>query len=157
MKDAMEVAAWFHKIFKERYFIEIMNNGLDIQRMQMQGAIDIANRMGLPLVATSDAHYVDKDDAETQDVLLCISTGKFRTDVQRMKMEGNQFYLRTPEEMYEHFPGLDSAVARSQEIADSVAIDLELGKRHFPTYSLPPSERQMSIFASFASRAQGTL
>jgi DNA polymerase-3 subunit alpha len=70
-------------------------------------------------------------------VLLCISTGKFRTDTNRMKMEGDQFYLRSQEEMYAHFPGLESAVARSQEIADSVDIDLELGKRHFPTYAVP--------------------
>lgn len=141
MQDAMEVAAWFQKIFQDRYFIEIMNNGVEIQRMQMQGAIEIANRMGLPLVATSDAHYVDKEDADTQDVLLCINTGKFRTDTNRMKMDGNQYYLRSPEEMYRCFPGLDEAVARSQQIADSVDIDLELGKRHFPTYQLPP-ERQ---------------
>lgn len=137
MQDAMEVAAWFHKIFGDRYFIEVMNNGVEIQRLQMQGAIDIANRMGLPLVATSDAHYVDKEDADTQDVLLCINMGKFRTDANRMKMDGNQYYLRSPNEMYECFPGLESAVARSQEIADSVDIDLELGKRHFPTYQLP--------------------
>lgn len=138
MKEAMDIASWFQRVFKDRYFIEIMNNNLPIQKMQMQGAIDVANRMGLPLVATSDAHYVDKDDAESQDVLLCISTGKFRTDSSRMKMEGDQFYLRSPEEMYQHFPGLDEAVARSQQIADSVSIDLELGKRYFPNFTLPP-------------------
>ncbi len=89
-------------------------------------------------MATSDAHYVDREDADAQDVLLCISTGRFRSDVNRMQMEGDQFYLRTPNEMYEHFPGLEDAVARSQQIADTVDIDLELGKRYFPTFSLPP-------------------
>ncbi len=137
-QDAIEVAQWFHGVFGDRYFIEIMNNNLPIQRQQLEGAVDIANRLGLPLVATSDAHYVDQSDAEIQDVLLCINTGKFRTDVQRMKMEGDQFFLRSPEEMYASFPGLESAVARSQEIADSVDIELELGKRNFPRYSLPP-------------------
>ncbi len=145
MREAMDIASWFHKLFGDRYFIEIMNNGIPIQRMQMQGAIDIANRMGLPLVATSDAHYVDQEDAEMQDVLLCISTGKFRTDSNRMKMEGDQFYLRPPEEMYKNFQGLEEAVARSQTIADTVDIDLELGKRHFPTYRLP-AERQPDEF-----------
>ena len=80
-----------------------MNNNLPIQRQQLEGAVDIANRLGLPLVATSDAHYVDQADAEIQDVLLCINTGKFRTDAQRMKMEGDQFFLRSPEEMYAIF------------------------------------------------------
>ncbi len=57
-----------------------MNNGVDIQRPQLKGAVEVANRVGLPLVATSDCHYVDRDDAEAQDVMLCINTGKFRTD-----------------------------------------------------------------------------
>ncbi|MEL7497533.1 MAG: DNA polymerase III subunit alpha [Planctomycetota bacterium] len=135
--QAKEVAAWFHKLFGDRYFIEIMNNDVDIQRPQLEGAVRIANEMGLPLVATSDCHYVDRDDAEAQDVMLCINMGKYRTDTQRMKMEGDQFYLRPPEEMYRHFPGLEHAVARSQEIADSVDIQLELGERYFPIFDLP--------------------
>lgn len=138
MKEAVEIAQWFHKLFGDRYFIEIMNNGVEIQRLQLQAAVDVANKVGLPLVATSDTHYVDREDAEAQDVLLCINTGKFRTDTNRMKMEGNQFFLRSPAEMYDCFPGLESAVARSQEIADTVQIDLELGKRHFPTFTVPP-------------------
>lgn len=137
LRDATETAGWFHKLFGDRYFIEIMNNGLDIQSRQLEGAVDIAKRMGLPLVATSDTHYVDREDAEAQDIMLCINTGKFRTDSSRMKMENDQFYLRSQEDMYGSFPGLDDAVARSQEIADTVDIDLELGKRHFPTYKIP--------------------
>ena len=137
LAQGAEVAKWFHGVFGERYFIEIMNNGIEIQREQLKGAVEIANSIGIPLVATSDCHYVDREDAEAQDVMLCINTGKFRTDAQRMKMEGDQFYLRGPEEMYERFPGLEDAVARSQEIADTVDIQLELGKRFFPVYELP--------------------
>jgi DNA polymerase-3 subunit alpha len=140
LKEAMDTAGWFHKVFGDRYFIEVMNNGLDIQRLQLEGAVDIAKRMGLPLVTTCDAHYVDPEDAEAQDVMLCINTGKFRTDTNRMRMENNTFYLRKPEEMYAHFPGLEDAVARSQEIANTVDIDLELGKRNFPVYALPPGK-----------------
>lgn len=136
-KEAKEIAGWFHRVFGDRYFIEVMNNNLSIQRQQLEGAVDIAQKMGLPVVATSDAHYADREDAEIQDVLLCINTGKFRTDSARMKMEGDQFYLRSPEEMYASFPGMEDAVARSQEIANTVDIDLELGKRHFPVYPLP--------------------
>jgi DNA polymerase-3 subunit alpha len=138
MADAATVAQWFERVFKDRFFVEVMNNGLEIQRQQMQGAMDVANRMGLPIVATSDAHYIDQEDADVQDVLLCISTGKFRTDRNRMQMEGDQFFLRSPEQMYDAFQGLDEIVARSQQIADSVDIQLELGTRNFPSYSLPP-------------------
>jgi DNA polymerase-3 subunit alpha len=140
MKQAMEVAAWFHKTFGDRYFIEIQNNGLEIQRIALEGAVDVARRMGLPMVATSDAHYVNREDAEAQDVLLCINTGKFRTDTQRMRMEGDQFYLRSGEEMYAALKGHEEALAQSQRIADSVDIQLELGKRHFPKYPLPPEK-----------------
>ena len=136
-QQAREIAGWFHKVFGDRYFIEIMNNDVGIQRMQLEGAVEIAKRMGLPLVATSDTHYVDPEDAEAQDILLCINTGRFRTDTSRMKMENDQFFLRSPEQMYEKFPGLEDAVARSQEIADSVDIDLELGKHFFPKFECP--------------------
>ncbi|MCG8587037.1 MAG: DNA polymerase III subunit alpha, partial [Pirellulales bacterium] len=131
------IAGWFHSVFGERYYLEIQNNGLEIQQLAMEGTVDLANRMGLPLVATSDAHYVRQGDAEAQDILLCINTGKYRTDTNRMKMEGSEFYLRDPAAMYEAFPNHTDAVRRSQEIADSVDLELDLGKRFFPSYDLP--------------------
>ncbi|GAA4432084.1 DNA polymerase III subunit alpha [Bremerella cremea] len=140
IKEAEETAGWFHNVFGNRYFVEIMNNGLDIQKLQLDGAVDIAKKLGMPLVATSDTHYVDQSDAEAQDILLCVNTGKFRTDASRMKMENDQFYLRTPDDMYSSFPGLEDACARSQEIADTVDIDLELGKRHFPSFKIPDNK-----------------
>ncbi|MEM6689650.1 MAG: DNA polymerase III subunit alpha, partial [Planctomycetota bacterium] len=142
-KQAREIAGWFHNVFGDRYFIEIMNNGLDIQRMQLEGAVDLANRMGLPLVATSDCHYVDQGDSEAQDIMLCINTGRYRTDTSRMKMENDQFFLRSSEQMYENFPGLEDACARSQEIADSVDIDLELGKYYFPNFECPDKKEPL--------------
>ena len=106
LREAKEVAAWFHQLFGDRYFIEIMNNNVDIQRPQLEGAVELANQMGLPLVATSDCHYVDREDAEAQDVMLCINMGKFRTDSARMKMEGSEFYLRPPEENVSKLSGV---------------------------------------------------
>jgi len=137
LDEAKDVAKWFHQLFGDRYFLEIMNNNVDIQKPQLQGAVEVAKSVGLPLVATSDCHYVDQEDAQAQDVMLCINMGRFRTDASRMKMEGNQFYLRPPEEMYRNFSGLEDAVARSQEIADTVDIQLELGERFFPVFDLP--------------------
>jgi len=134
---ACEVAAWFHEVFGDRYYIEIQNNGLEIQRLAMQGAVEVARRLDIPLVATSDVHYVLREDADAQDILLCVNTGKFRTDAKRMRMETNEFYLRSPEEMYAAFPGMEDALGRSQEIADRVDVELELGRRHFPVYSPP--------------------
>jgi len=136
-KQAIEVASWFRDVFGDRYYIEIQNNGLPIQQEAVEGAVQVARRLGLPLVATSDAHYLQREDAAVQDVLLCINTGKYRTDVNRLRMEGDQFYLRSPEEMYAAFPGLEEAVERSQAVADQIDVQLELNQRHFPVFPLP--------------------
>jgi DNA polymerase-3 subunit alpha len=146
LDDALDVARWFQQLFGDRYFIEIMNNGVEAQRLALAGSVAVSRKLGVPLVATSDCHYVDPQDAEAQDVMLCINTGKFRADRSRLRMDGNEYFLRSPQEMYGAFPGLEDAVARSQQIADSVHIDLELGKRHFPTYSPLPPERTAEQF-----------
>jgi DNA polymerase-3 subunit alpha len=137
IKDATEVAQYFHGIFKNNFYIEIQNNGLDIQRLCAAGAIDIANKLGLPLVATCDAHYLTQKDAAAHDVLLCINTGKTRDDVNRIRYGSDLFYVRAPEEMYRLFPEHAEAVKRTQEIADGVDIQLDFKKRHFPVYEPP--------------------
>ncbi|TWT47469.1 DNA polymerase III subunit alpha [Botrimarina hoheduenensis] len=137
LQRGAEITGWFSRVFGDRYFLEIQDNGVEIQRAAKELTIELANRQGLPLVATSDAHYVNREDAEAQDVLLCINTGRFRTDTNRMRMEGDQFYLRSAEDMYAAMPDVADAVARSQTIADSVDLDLELGKRYFPTFTTP--------------------
>ncbi|HEY7155606.1 MAG TPA: PHP domain-containing protein, partial [Gemmataceae bacterium] len=73
MAEAEKICAWFAKLFGKDFYVEVQNNGIDVQRLCAQGAIDIAKRMGLPLVATSDAHYLTRDDAPAHDVLLCIN------------------------------------------------------------------------------------
>ena len=142
LAQAREVAGWFQKTFGDRYFIEIQDNGLEIQRQVTEAALEIAQELGIPPVATCDCHYVNREDAEAQDILLCVNTGRFRSDASRMKMDSSEFYLKSPQEMHAAFAGLErglvqSAVARSQQIADSVAIDLDLGKRHFPGFDVP--------------------
>ena len=140
IEKARGIAGWFHGIFGTRYFIEIQDNGLEIQRLAKEAAVEVASRMGLPTVVTSDAHYVRQEDAVAQDVLLCINTGKFRTDANRMRMEGDQFFLRSAAEMFAALPEQAEALGRSQEIANSVDIDLQLGKRHFPAFLVPDAK-----------------
>ncbi|NLX57422.1 MAG: DNA polymerase III subunit alpha [Planctomycetaceae bacterium] len=137
MQEAIRVAQWYHGVFGDRYYIEIQNNESEIQRQTLDESVAVARQLGLPLVATCDTHYVDRADSEVQDVLLCINTGRFRTDTSRMRMDSDQYYLRSAEEMYRAFPDQPDAVARSQEIADRVDLQLELGKRHFPVFDVP--------------------
>ena len=142
LNQGRDVAGWFQKLFGDRYFIEVQDNGLDLQQQVTAAAVELSNEMGIPPVATCDCHYVNREDAEAQDILLCVNTGRFRNDASRMRMDSTEFYLKSPSEMYESFAGHDrqwvnNAVGMSQKIADSVSIELELGKRHFPGFDLP--------------------
>jgi DNA polymerase-3 subunit alpha len=145
LDEATQLAAWFHQLFGDHFYVEIQNNGLDLQRRCAEGAIDIARRLGLPLVATSDAHYLCQADSSAHDVLLCINTGKTRGDENRLRYGSDQFYVRAPAEMYELFPDHEGAVQRSQEIADGCAIDLDFKARHFPVFT-PPAGKDPEDF-----------
>jgi DNA polymerase-3 subunit alpha len=136
-EEAEELAHRFNQMFPGRFFVEIQNNGLDLQKRCAEGAIAIANRNGFPLVATCDAHYLCQADAAAHDVLLCINTSKTLNDANRMRYGSDQFYVRPPAEMYAMFPDQASAVKRSQEIADSVDIQLDFKQRHFPVFTPP--------------------
>jgi DNA polymerase-3 subunit alpha len=138
---AEQLCAWYQKVFGEdRFYVEIQDNGVGIQKECAIGALDIARRMGLPVVATSDAHYLTRADAQAHDVLLCIHTGKTIDDRTRMRFETEEFYLRSPEEMYAAMPGHDEALAASVRIAERVEPhygSLGLGRRCFPAFQPP--------------------
>lgn len=140
--EAEKSAKWFRKQFGENYYIEIQNNGIGLQDECTPVAADIAQKLGVPLVATADAHYLCSDDAQAHDVLFCINLKKEHDRKKRRYPEErmpNPYYVRSPEDMYKLFPKYEDAVARSQEIADSVDIDLDFKKRHFPVFG-PPDE-----------------
>jgi DNA polymerase-3 subunit alpha len=135
--EAKRVAGWFSGVFGDRYFLEIQNNGLESQRRVMEAALDISREIGVPAVATCDCHYVNREDAVAQDILLCVNTGRFRNDTGRMRMDSDQFYLKSPREMLESMPGLEEQLARSAEIAAGVSLEIDLGRRHFPGFDVP--------------------
>ena len=140
LDEASRTAEWFSKMFGKNFYVEIQNNGLEIQRQCAEGAIEIAKRKGWPLVATCDAHYQCQGDAFAHEVLLAINTGKKLSDDKRMSYGSDQFYVQGPDEMYRRFPTQADAVARSQEIANGVDIQLNFKKRHFPVFT-PPKGR----------------
>jgi len=142
MEKARQTAGWFRKVFGDRYFLEIQDNGLEVQRQVTLAALEVSQELGIPPVATCDCHYVNREDAEAQDILLCVNTGRFRSDTTRMRMDSTEFYLKSPAEMHAAFADVQggitqAAVARSQEIANTVNIEIDLGKRHFPGFDVP--------------------
>ncbi len=146
LDEATELARWFARLFGEgNFFVEIMDNGLDIQRRCRAGAIDIAGRLGLPLVATCDTHYLCQADADAHDVLLCINTGKVLSDANRMRMDTKEFYLRSPDEMLERFATDGEALANTLAVADACNVELDFKSRHFPPF-VPPQEKSQEQF-----------
>jgi DNA polymerase-3 subunit alpha len=147
LDEAQKLAEWFAKLLGDRFYLEIQDNGLAIQKECAAGTIEIAQRVGLPLVATCDTHYLCADDAYAHEVLLCINTGKTIRDPKRMQYGSSEFFLKPPAEMYKAFPGHADAVKRSQEIADRVAIDLDFKQRHFPVFRPPESKTDVEYLA----------
>lgn len=137
---AKQLIHWYSEIFGDRFYLEIQDGGVEIQQSCAEATIVLANQMGLPLVATNDAHYLCQSDASMHDVLLCVNTKSFRSDEKRMRISTDQLFLRSPEQMYAAFPKLADAVARSQEIADRCDIQLDLKTRHFPVFT-PPAQK----------------
>ena len=152
MDDARRVVEWYRKIFGEDYYLEIQNCGLEIQRLCAEGTIDLSKELGVPLVATSDTHYLTQDDAAAHDVLLCVNTHTSRADTKRMRMDSDQFFLRSPEQMYAAFPGHADAVARSQEIANKIDIQLDLKTRHFPVFTPPPGRTDIEYLKELCDK-----
>lgn len=137
--EARQLVEWYARVFGDRFYMEIQDAGFQIQKQCLELTVDLAKQMGLPLVATNDAHYLRREDAAVQDVMLCVNTRTTRDDPKRMKMEHDGLYICSPEEMYGNFPGLEDAVARSQEIADRV--DIRLGDRKLYPVFRPPDNK----------------
>ncbi len=137
-EKAESLVHWFDKLFGDRFYMEIQDGGVEIQQSCAEATTALANRMGLPLVATNDAHYLCQTDSAMHDVLLCVNTKSLRSDEKRMKIDTDQLFIRSPEQMYAAFPHQAEAVARSQEIANRVDINLDLKTRHFPVFAPPP-------------------
>ena len=133
-----ERALIYSEIFGEgNFFLEIQENGIDEQNQVNQLLLRMAKETGLPLVATNDIHYIEKSDAEPHDVLLCIQTGKTVLDEKRMSMSTDQFYLKSPEEMYAQFSYAQEALANTQKIADRCNVEIKFNEYKLPVFDVP--------------------
>jgi DNA polymerase-3 subunit alpha len=137
-KDAVAAARRWQEIFgRENFYLEVMNNGLERQDLVRAALRDIGRETGIPVVGTSDVHYLARDDARAQEVMLAISTGTTLQDPDRMRMGSDRFHFRTADEMVEAFADTPGAVERTAEIADRCGFSLKLGEMHLPTFVTP--------------------
>ena len=122
---------------KENYYLEIQNHDMEEEREVVRGLTQLSKEFGLKLVATNDLHYVRKEDAAAQDVLLCIQTQANVDDADRMRFPNDSFYVKNYDEMLELFPNNPEALAITQEIADKCDVNLEFGKLLLPKFDVP--------------------
>lgn len=144
-EGAKAEAMRLQQIFGENnFFLELQDHGLSEQKFVNQGLMRISSETGIPLVATNDCHYLYKEDAEAHDVLICIQTQKNVYDEDRMKYEGGQFYVKSPEEMEEVFHYIPEAIHNTEEIAKRCNVEIEFGKYHLPQYPVPEGYTSLS-------------
>ena len=146
--DAKRYALELARIFGEgNFFLELQDHGIEEQQPVNQGLRRIARETGLPLVITNDAHYLRREDAEMQDVLLCVQTGKTVDEENRMRMEPyGEYYLKSEAELLERFPGLQEALDNTAEIARRCNVEFIFNQYHLPVFPVPEGYTDESYF-----------
>ncbi len=152
---AVTAAGRFQDVFgKDSFFIELQDHGLEAQRRIMPDLLDIAGRVGAPLLATNDAHYTRRDEHDAHDVLLCIQTGSLRNEPGRLRFEGTEHYLKTGDEMRRLFPEdrFPSACDNTLLIAERASVDIEFGNILLPQFPVPEGETELTFLRGLVER-----
>ncbi|MDY6315360.1 MAG: DNA polymerase III subunit alpha [Clostridia bacterium] len=137
-KKAEQLTEKFIAIYgKNNFFIELQNQGIAVQNSLNISLAALADKFGLGTVATNDAHYVNKSDAEIQDILMCIQMGKRLSDTDRMKFETNEFYIKSYDEMLAALPGYEQALLNTAIIAERCNVDFDFSKTYLPKFDTP--------------------
>ena len=136
--EAKKIALKYAEVLgKDNYFLEIQDHGLSEQKRIIPDMLRLSEETGIGLVATNDIHYLKKEDAKYQDVLMCIQMEKKVDDPDRMKFETEEFYIKSPEEMASLFEYVPQAIENTEKIAKRCNVDFDFGTRHLPAYAVP--------------------
>ncbi len=133
-EKAEKMVLWFKNLFKDDFYLELQHNGIAEQEIVNAKLREYSKKFGIKTVATNDVHYLFKDDAEMQDVLMCVAMQKFVDDPDRMKFPTDELYFKTYDQMLEGLPNDEDALATTLEIADKCNYDFVYGKYLFPSY-----------------------
>src|SRR5579864_1441819 len=148
---ARDAAGTYRDIFGEKnFYLEIQDQGLAMEHRIHPGLFQLEKDLGLPLVATNDSHYLCEDDAHAQDVMVCIQTGKSIQDTNRMKFDGNQFFVKSHAEMAQVFKDAPAVLSRTLDIAERCNLKLEKVSSPFPHFDVPPGFALDSYFEHVA-------
>ncbi len=141
IKKAEEVLQEYQKIFGENFYLEVQDHpNLREQKIVNKTIFKLAKKYKVPLVATNDVHYLKPEDAETQDILLCVQTKKKKDDPNRLSMLMDDFSLRSEKKMRESFPDYPEVISNTQKIADQCNVEIKFGENKLPFFPLPAGE-----------------
>lgn len=150
-KEAIALFKEYKQVFGDDFYIEIQRHpGIDFLPDLNKKLIKISRDLKIELVATSDVHYLTKEDSEAQDALICVGTRKLISDDKRMKMGGDDYYLKSGQEMAELFHDLPEAIENTSKIADKCNVEIKTGQLIFPKYEVPKGETIDSYFAKYS-------
>ncbi len=136
-EKAVELSNNLNRIFGQgNFYLEIQHNGINEQNLVNQQLIKMSGELGIPLVATNDAHYLTKENAKSHEILLCIQTGKTINDDNRMRFNTDEVYVKSPEEMYDNFKNVKQALENTVKISEMCHVELEFGKLHLPSFDV---------------------
>ncbi len=135
-EDALKAAGWYRDVFgKDRFFIELQDHGLEDERRIMKDMVKIARDLGVKVVATNDVHYLRREDSKIQELLLKIQTRK--DEGEGLEFEGSEFYLKSPDEMWQLFGEIPESLCSTLEIAERVDFQMDFSKFYLPRYDIP--------------------
>lgn len=171
---ARKTAKWFLDVFGKDYYLEVQRHKYgehvhddqptEIQQEQYKmaeyeskinsGVLKLSRELGIPMVATNDSHYLNKEDAQAQDVLVCVATGKFVNDTKRIRfIDTPEYYVKSPEEMQQLFPDMPDALSNTVKIAEKCNLEIStLGKWFFPKYKLPKGKKDVEVLRELAHK-----
>ena len=137
-EEAREAALKYERVFgKGNFFLELQDHGIAEQKLVNQQLMRMSRELGIDLVATNDVHYTSAEDAAAHDILLCIQTGKKLADEDRMRYEGGQYYVKSPQEMAQLFPYALEALENTHKIAERCHVEIEFGVTKLPRFDVP--------------------
>ncbi|UCE05647.1 MAG: DNA polymerase III subunit alpha, partial [bacterium] len=140
-KSALE----FKEIFKDDYYFEIHRLNIPEEEIAIKGMIELSKKVGIPIVATNDTHYLNREHAFAHEILLCLQTGKTLEEQDRMRFNTEEVYFKSPEEMKKLFKDFPEAIQNTLEVADKCHLELNLNSIHLPHYQVPESHNQLSL------------
>ncbi|MCL2080676.1 MAG: DNA polymerase III subunit alpha [Oscillospiraceae bacterium] len=144
---AKETALYYSNLFgKDNFFLELQDHGTPENAEINAGILRLAKELNLPLAATNDCHYISEDDAEAQDVLMCIQTGKTVEDADRMSYEGLGLHIKSCDEMLAMFPKHPEAITNTALIAERCNVEIEFGKQRLPRFKLPKGKKSAESY-----------